>query len=171
MHRLVVADDHPIVFRAVRAALPAVGYSVVAECIDAAATLASVRAHTTNTHPITLVLDLQLPGGGIALLQAMRAQAVPARVLVLSAENERSAGMQALRAGADGFLPKTCALGELAVAIDAVARGKRYYRPELMILAARGPISDDALLGSLSDREYAVLKGLVGGSTNGEIAF
>src|SRR5262245_5027191 len=105
MHRLVVADDHPLVFRAVRTALPPVGYSIVGECVDAALTLAAVRAHTTNTHPVTLVLDLQLPGNGVGLLQRMRAQNVAARVLVLSAEDERNAGHQALRAGADGFLP------------------------------------------------------------------
>src|SRR5688572_7551658 len=114
MHRLVLADDHPIVFRALRDVLPPNGFRVVAECIDATTAFAAVRAHTTVTHPVTLILDLHLPGGGIAVLKRLRAQGVPARVLVLSGEEERTGGLRALRAGADGYVPKSDSLADLA---------------------------------------------------------
>jgi two-component system response regulator EvgA len=171
MHRLVLADDHPIVFRALRDVLPPNGFRVVAECIDATSAFAAVRAHTTATHPVTLILDLHLPGGGIAVLKRLRAQGVPARVLVLSGEEERTGGLRALRAGADGYVPKSDSLADLALAIDLVARGKRFFRPVVTDGTSHGPQDDDTLLGSLSDREYGVLKGLAEGRTNGEIAF
>ncbi len=171
MHRLIVADDHPIVFRAVRDALPSGGFRIVAECTDAAAAFAAVHAHTTATHPVTLVLDLQLPGSGVAVLRRLRAQQVPARVLVLSGEEERAGGLRALRAGADGYVPKTDSLADLSLAIDLVARGKRFFRPVVTAGTSHGAQDDDTLLGSLSDREYGVLKGLAEGRTNGEIAF
>ena len=171
MHRIVIADDHPIVFRALRDALPSNGFRIVAECTDATAAIAAVRAHTTTTHPVTLILDLQLPGGGIAALKRLRAQLVPARVLVLSGEPERTGGLRALRAGADGYVPKSDPLADVALAIDLVARGKRFFRPVVTAGTTHGAQDDDALLGSLSDREYGVLKGLAEGRTNGEIAF
>lgn len=171
MHRLIVADDHPIIFRALRDALPGRGFRIVAECTDATAALAAVRAHTTPSHPVTLVLDLHLPGGGLSVLQRLRAQRIAARVLVLSGEDERSGGLRALRAGADGYVPKSDSLADLALAIDLVARGKRFFRPAVTAAAGRGPQDDDALLGSLSDREYGVLRGLAEGRTNSEIGF
>ncbi|KGQ18898.1 Two component response regulator, LuxR family [Lysobacter dokdonensis DS-58] len=170
MHRLVIADDHPIVFRALRDALtPAM--RIVAECADATSAFAAVRAHTTNAHPVTLILDLHLPGDGIAVLQRLRTQRVPARVLVLSGEDERTGGLRALRAGADGYAPKTDTLADLTLAIDMVARGNRFFRHAVVAGVQGGPQDDDALLGSLSDREYGVLRGLAEGRTNGEIAF
>ena len=171
MHRLVIADDHPIVFRALRDLLPSVGFRIVAECTDATSAFAAVRAHTTATHPVTLILDLHLPGSGIAVLKRLRAQLVPARVLVLSGEEERAGGLLALRAGADGYVPKSDSLADLSLAIHLVARGKRFFRPVVTAGARNGPQDDDTLLGSLSDREYGVLKGLAEGRTNGEIAF
>ena len=66
MHRLVVADDHPVVFHAVRAALPSPAFRIVAECTSAADAVEAVRTHAAHL----LVLDLQLPGtSGLAALR------------------------------------------------------------------------------------------------------
>jgi DNA-binding NarL/FixJ family response regulator len=165
MHRLVVADDHPIVFRALREALPRGGFRIVAECGDSTTTLEAIREHA----PDLLVLDLQLPGGGITVLQRLRTAGIRLRVLVLSGEDERTGGLRALRAGADGYVPKSGALADLSLAIELVARGKRFFRPVVTDVADAAQ-NDDALLGSLSDREFAVLKGLAEGRSNGEIA-
>ncbi|MCC8364100.1 response regulator transcription factor [Lysobacter sp. A6] len=166
MHRLVVADDHPIVFHAIRDALPRVGFRIVAECMEASAALAAIRAYA----PDTLILDLHLPGGGLTLLQRLRAAGSRVRVLVLSGDDERVGGLRALRAGADGYLPKTASPADLTHAIELVARGKRCFRPLVTEGVASADSNDDALLGSLSDREFSVLKGLAEGRSNGEIA-
>ena len=162
MHRLVVADDHPIVSAALRSALPPRAFRVVAECTDGVAALEAVRRHRPNV----LVLDLQIPRmDGIAVLERLRADRLPVGVLVLSCEEEDFGGPRALRAGADGFANKRTSPAELAMAIATVARGKRYFR-------AATPTCDDndGLLGALSDREFDVLKALAAGGTNGEIA-
>ena len=166
MHRIVVADDHPIVFRAVREALPSSAFRVVAECVDGRAALDAVRLHRADL----LVLDLHLPAiDGIALLQRLRAERTRVRVLVLSAEEERTGGLRAMRAGADGYVPKSDGLGDLTLALDLVARGKRFFRTCVTRWATPGLHDDDALLGSLSEREFDVLKGLAEGRSNVEI--
>ena len=162
MHRLVVADDHPIVSAALRSALPPRAFRVVAECTDGVAALEAVRRHRPNV----LVLDLHLPRmDGIAVVERLRAERLPVGVLVLSCEEEDFGGPRALRAGADGYANKGASPAELATAIATVARGKRWFRAAM-------PACDDndALLGALSDREFDVLKALAAGGTNGEIA-
>ena len=162
MHRIVVADDHPVVCMALRRALPSRTFRVVAECADGVSALEAVRRH----RPSVLVLDLQLPRmDGIAVVQRLRAERLPVAVLVLSCEEEDFGGPRALRAGADGYASKRVSPAELARAIAVVARGKRWFR-------AATPACDDndALLGALSDREFDVLKALAAGGTNGEIA-
>ena len=168
MHRLVIADDHPVVFHAVRAALPSPAFRVVAECTRGDDALEAVQ----RLAPDVLVLDLHLPGvGGIGVLRRLRALGSPVRVLVLSCEDDRHGGLRALRAGADGYVAKASTLADLAGAIEGVARGHRCFCPDVMQrLCANSALDDDALLGSLSDREFDVLKGLATGRSYRELA-
>lgn len=166
MQRLLLADDHPVAFRAIRAALPRVGYRIVAECQEASTALEAVRALS----PDLLILDLHLPGGGLKLLNRLRSVGSRLRVLILSADDERVSGLRAMRAGADGYVPKTATAAELRHAIELVARGKRFFRARVTEGVISADSNDDALLGSLSDREFSVLKGLAEGRSNGEIA-
>ena len=78
--------------------------------------------------------------------------------------------MRALRAGADGYVAKAATLADLACAIDAVARGQRSFPADVTRRGAGGAPDDDALLGSLSDREFDVLKGLATGRSYRELA-
>jgi two-component system response regulator EvgA len=166
MHRLVVADDHPIVHHAIRAALPNPRFAVVAECTDGATALRAARALRADL----LVLDLSLPDmSGISVLHAIRAEHLPLRVLVVSAHGEEDGGVRAMRAGADGYVPKSASPDELRHALGIVARGKRYFRAAVAEASSR-TVDDDALLASLSGREFGVLKGLAQGHGNREIA-
>jgi DNA-binding NarL/FixJ family response regulator len=119
------------------------------------------------------VLDLHLPGiDGIAVLRRVRALGLRVRVLVLSAEDEDGGGLRARRAGADGYVPKAAALSDLGLALDLLARGRPFFRlatpPPGRPLPAE--LDDDALLGSLTDREFDILKAIAVGQSNGEIA-
>lgn len=161
MHRIVVADDHPIVFAALRAALPPRAFRILAECSDGQAALEAVR----RLRPAVLVIDLNLPRmDGLAVLQRVRAERLPVAVLVLSCEDDEFGAPLTQRAGGDGYICKRTSPGDLAMAIGMVARGKRFFR------AAKPPGDDDALLGALSEREFDVLKSLAAGGTNAEIA-
>ena len=140
MHRLVVADDHPVVFHAVRAALPSPAFRIVAECTRGDDAIEAVRQHAADL----LVLDLHMPGTG---------------------------GTRALRAGADGYVAKSSAMADLTLALNMVARGQRFFRAAAIPSAAgHAPLDDDALLGSLTEREFDVLKALAAGRSNREIA-
>jgi two-component system response regulator EvgA len=172
MHRLVVADDHPVVFHAVRAALPSPAFRIVAECTQGTEVIEAVREQSANF----VVLDLQLPGAsGITVLRRLRGLGARARVLVLSCEDDATGGARALRAGADGYVTKSSTLADLRLALDLVGRGQRFFRPEATRWLPAGsegtaPIDDDALLGSLTEREFDVLKALAAGRSNREIA-
>ncbi|UHQ20919.1 response regulator transcription factor [Lysobacter sp. KIS68-7] len=164
MHRLVVADDHPIVSLALRRAMPARNHRIVAVCHDGHAALEAVRRFRPNL----LVLDLHLPGlDGIAVLRQLRAERFPVNVLVLSCEDDAYGAARALRAGADGYACKRSSLADLRLAIATVAQGRRFFRTALP--PAGVVVDDDALLGSLTEREFEMLKGLAAGSTNLEI--
>lgn len=164
MHRIVVADDHPIVSAALRQILPLRAFRIVAECTDGDAALDAVR----RLRPSVLVLDLHLPRtDGLAVLQHLRAERLPVAVLVLSCEEDDFGGPRALRAGADGYACKRTSPADLVMAIGMVARGKRFFRAAK---PAADPCNDDALLGGLSEREFEVLKALAAGGTNPEIA-
>lgn len=163
MHRIVVADDHPVVFAALRQALPPRAFRILAECNDGPAALDAVR----RLRPSVLVLDLNLPRmDGLAVLQRLRAERLPVAVLVISGEDEAFGAPLAHRAGADGYICKRTSAADLAMAIGMVARGKRFFRAE----KAPDTGDDDALLGALSEREFDVLKALAAGGTNPEIA-
>jgi len=166
MQRMLLADDHPVVFHAIRDALPRAGYRIVAECLDASVAYAATRALA----PDFLILDLHLPGGGLKLLNRLRSAGSRVRVLILSGDDERVSGLRAMRAGADGYLPKSATAAELVHAIEYITRGKRFFRARVTEGVISADSNDDALLGSLSDREFSVLKGLAEGRSNGEIA-
>ena len=164
MHRLVVADDHPIVLLALRRAMPARNHRVVAECSNGREALDAVRRYRPNL----LVLDLHLPElDGIAVLRRVRAERIPVNVLVLSCEEDAYGAVRAQRAGADGYACKRSSLADLRMAIATVAQGRRFFRTGLP--AAFETVDDDALLGSLTEREFDMLKALAAGSTNLEI--
>ena len=164
MHRLVVADDHPIVFAALRQALSPHAFRIVAECTDGEAALDAVR----RLRPNVLILDLHLPRmDGLVVLQRLRAERIPVAVLVLSCEEDDFGGPRALRAGADGYACKRTSHADLAMAVEMVARGKPFFRAAK---PAPGAGDEDALLGALSEREFDVLKALAAGGTNPEIA-
>ncbi|HVQ32509.1 MAG TPA: response regulator transcription factor [Lysobacter sp.] len=168
MHRLVVADDHPVVFHAVRAALPSPAFRIVAECTRGDDAIEAVRQHAADL----LVLDLHMPGtGGIPVLRHLRAIGARVRVLVLSCDDDATGGTRALRAGADGYVAKSSAMADLTLALNMVARGQRFFRAAAIPSAAgHAPLDDDALLGSLTEREFDVLKALAAGRSNREIA-
>ena len=168
--RILIVDDHDVVrigFRQILSEHPR--FSVTAEAATAAEALEALR---TVKFDIVL-LDLSLPdGSGIDVLRRIKAQDPDTKVLVLSGFSEEQYGINMLRAGAAGFLSKTCSSEELVKAIDTVAVGRRYVSSKLADLLADGlttPV-DKPLHEQLSQREFQIFCHLAEGKTVSEIS-
>jgi DNA-binding NarL/FixJ family response regulator len=173
--RIVVADDHVPTRAGVRAALEEHGFAVVAEAADApAAVEAAVRER-----PDACLLDIHMPGGGIAAAAEIIERLPGTAVVMLTVSRDDEDLFAALRAGASGYLLKDMEAGRLHAALRGVLAGEAAIprtlvariieefraserRPALPLLRRRGV--------QLTSREWDVLEQLREGRSTREIA-
>ncbi len=164
--RVVVADDHALMRRSLRALLEREReIHVAGEADELAAALERVR----ELHPDVLVLDLRLrDGSSMQAIGELREHAPDTRVVVVTAEDNPLFAEHALAAGALAFVRKEHADVELPAAVRAAVRGERYVSPhvEAKLAAYRAINVDDAL----SARELEVLRLIALGHTSVEVA-
>jgi DNA-binding NarL/FixJ family response regulator len=132
--RALLADDHTIVRAGIRSLLEKQpGLQVVAEAADGRQALALAATH----QPDIVLLDIGMPGlNGLETTVRLR-QAVPsARIIILSMHANEEYVVQALQAGASGYILKQSAIDDLGAAIKNVLAGQTYLCPTL---AARLP--------------------------------
>ena len=137
----------------------------LAVCAEAATGEQAVALFRSERPDVTL-MDLRLPGmSGSEATQAIRREFPEARVIILSTYSTDEEIYAALQAGALAYLLKSVEREELVLAIRRVAAGERHVAPDVAArLAARQPRSQ------LSPRELDVLRLIVGGKRNKEIA-
>ncbi len=170
--RVVIADDHPLYREGVSRSLSDdAAIRVVGEGQDAD----SAVELTARLKPDVVLLDISMPGGGIAALRRIMALSDPPKVAMLTVSEEDEDVMQALKAGARGYALKGVGSRELVAIVKDVARGQSYVSPALaarMLAAMRGdgaarrtthPIDD------LSRREEEILKLVAAGKSNKEV--
>ena len=125
---VVVADDHPMWRDAVSRDLLDAGFQVVGTASDGPSAIRRVKATT----PDVLVLDLNLPGvHGVEVCAQLAADEVPTRILILSVSGERQDVLDAVKAGASGYLVKSAAREEFLEAVRRTARGRAVFTPGL----------------------------------------
>jgi DNA-binding NarL/FixJ family response regulator len=161
--RILVVDDHNIVRQGLVALLNTVpDLQVVAEASDGEEAIA---AHRTHKPDVTL-MDLRLPKiGGADAITRIRAESPAARFIVLTTFDGDEDIFRALQAGAKGYLLKGMDIDELTDAIRSVYAGKSRipaFVAEKLAERMGGP--------SLTTREIEVLKRIVAGRSNKEIA-
>jgi len=164
--RVVIADDHAIVRRGLRALLDtAGGFEVVAE----AASIADARRYVRGHRPDVLVLDLNMPeGSSLDAVPEMLDEAPDTRIVVLTMQNEPAYARKALGAGVLGYVLKDAADTELVEAVRRAAAGDSFLNPRLGArLAAEPPPGPP---DGLSGRELEILRLVALGHTNVEIA-
>ena len=169
MIRLVIADDHPLIragFRELASRDPTI--TVVGEAGDGAALLGILREARADV----VSLDINMPGPGLeALIRGIREEFPQVHVLVVSVYPEGELALQALQAGAAGYVTKSQAEAELLAAVRQVARGGKYVPPPLgEWLATQLAGGWEPGKERLSPRERQVLRLLADGKTYKEIA-
>ncbi len=165
MIRVLSADDHKIVRDGLKRILAGTtDIQVTAEAASGEEALAAVKAQDFDL----VMLDMSMPGlSGLDLIKRLRIERPKLRMLVLSMHGEQQYAARVLKAGAAGYLSKDSASELLVSAIRKIAAGGMHI-PEG---AAAGLLaSDKPAHESLSDREFEVLRLLVGGLGPTEIA-
>ena len=168
----MVVDDHPMWRDAVARDLQEAGYDVVA---TAASGDEAVR-RAPAARPDVVVLDLQLPGlPGVEV--ARRVTGETTRVLVLSASGEQADVLEAVKAGATGYLVKSASREELVSAVERTARGEAVFTPGLAGLVlgeyrrlSAAPPAEEPGAPQLTERETEVLRMVAKGLSYKEIA-
>lgn len=161
----VIADDHPALLEALAAVLGSEGIDVVARARDGAAALEAIE----QFRPATAVLDLVMPElGGIEVARRV-SRSVPETGLILyTGHGEQELLVEALDAGASGFVLKESPLTELVRAVKLVAAGQTYVDPVLGPALVRA--GANGAHAPLSAREREILRHLADGETNADIA-
>jgi DNA-binding NarL/FixJ family response regulator len=162
--RLVIADDHPVVREGLRVMFSRFDdCEVVGEAGDGPEAVALARDLKTDV----ALVDLRLPGAdGVAVARLLRAAAPEVAVLILSTFQDETAFLDALEAGARGYLLKDAAPDELHRAVLDCAAGGMPVDPALAPLLVKRDRRDDIP----SRREREVLDLLAAGLANKEIA-
>jgi len=170
---IVLADDHPVVRRGLRAILESKpDFSVVGEASDGLETVRLVE----RVRPDVLILDLMMPGlSGLETLRILRERAPETRVVVLSMYSNNAFIAEALKTGATGYVLKGCTEENLIRAVREAAAGRRFLSPPVTDIAIDAYI-EQAKAGpfdpheTLTTREREVLQLAAEGKTNSEIA-
>jgi DNA-binding NarL/FixJ family response regulator len=166
--RVVVGDDHPLMLEALRDRLERDGtIHVVATARSGEELVRQVRQH----RPDVVLTDQAMPGlNGTEAARAIVSEDPGARVLILSAHDDESLIVEAIEAGAVGYLTKSVTGVELVRKVHEVAAGTYSFdAPALRRLVARVR-GDVGGAPALSARELEVLALAAEGCTNNEIA-
>ena len=174
MIRIVLVDDQTLVRQGIRSLLELAGdVSIVAEAADGDEAVAVIQ----RERPEVVLLDLRMPKkNGVDVLRALRAAEALPPTIVLTTFDDDEALLEAVRAGAKGYLLKDVSLERLTDAIRAVARGESLIRPAVTERVLRGlehVRGDFEALDPpdpLTRREIEVLRLMAGGYSNREIA-
>jgi DNA-binding NarL/FixJ family response regulator len=169
--RVVIVDDHDLFRRGLRELLEEQGIRVVGEAADGDEAVRLV-AHAT---PDVVVMDLSLPRrSGVEAIRALGTAAPLTRVLVLTISADEATVMEAIMAGASGYLLKDATIAEIAAGVRAAAGGESLISPRiaagLLERMRTGEVEEGVERAELSTRELEVLGLLAEGRDNEEIA-
>lgn len=172
--RVLVVDDQTLVRHGIRTLLELGGINVVAEAGDGAEALSALERQA----PQVVLLDLRMPKyDGLWLLRRLQEQGREIPVLVLTTFDDDTMVLDALRAGARGYLLKDVTVEQLSRAVCALADGGTLIAPSItdrLVRAIRAsPVpagAAAAVIDRLTEREVEVLRLVAEGYSNREVA-
>jgi two-component system, NarL family, response regulator LiaR len=172
--RVLLVDDHDLFRTGLRNLLEEEGVDVVGE---AAAGDEALR-HVRELQPDVVVMDLNMPGmGGVEATKKIISSAPLTRVVVLTISDQDADVMNAILAGACGYLLKDASIEDVMKGIQAAAIGESLISStiagkvlERVRASSASPDAAETIRAELSDREIEVLKLIANGKDNAQIA-
>jgi len=172
--RVLIVDDHDLFRTGLRNLLEDQGVQVVGEAAGGAEAVRIVR----ELAPDVVVMDLNMPGmGGVDATRHISGIAPLTRVVMLTISDQDSDVMDAILAGACGYLLKDSRIEELMAGIRAAARGESLISPNIAAkvlqrirATSTQPEIANTIRAELSEREIEVLKLIANGKDNALIA-
>src|SRR5262245_45532372 len=170
--RVMIVDDHGLFRTGLRTLLEPEGYEIItAPSGEAALRLAR------SFRPDVVLMDVQMPGlSGIEATRTLLAERPELPVLMLTVEEKKDTILEAIHAGAVGYLLKDADLRDIVSAVEAAVAGHSAISPPVAatliasLRSAPTPAADVASVVPLSDREREVLSLTADGSDNAAIA-
>ena len=173
--RLLLADDHEIVRKGLRALLEAEpGWEVVAEAVDGRDAIEK----TKQMKPDVAILDIGMPSlNGLEAARQIVTSGLQTKVLILTVHDADPVIKQVLEAGARGYLLKSDAARDLVTAVDALRRNKTFFTPKVAQMVLEGYLGKDTKDASaegdclrLTGRQREIVQLLAEGKSSKEIA-
>lgn len=169
--RVLVVDDHTLVRAGIRSLIEHVPD---VESVSEASSGAQAIELIASLAPDVVVMDIGMKGmNGLDATAQIKDGFPDVQVIILSMFSSEEHVMQALRAGASGYLVKDAATSELTVALQSVARGEVYLSPPIskqIVDAYMSRIGSGGLVETLTPRQREILVLIAEGSSTKEIA-
>jgi DNA-binding NarL/FixJ family response regulator len=172
--RVLLVDDHDLFRSGLRNLLEEQDIEIVGEAATGTEAVTSVRELT----PDVVVMDLNMPGmGGVEATRHIAEVSPLTRVVMLTISDEDSDVLDAILAGACGYLLKDASIQELVSGIRAASQGESLISPHIaskvlqrIRATSAQPEIEELIRTELSDREIEVLKLIANGKDNAVIA-
>ena len=173
MTETILIDDHKIVRDGIRMLLESSDKNKIIGEYDS---FMQFTDSQSKKIPDVYILDISMPDiNGIEASRIIKTENPNAKIIILSMYNNEEFVLKAISAGANAYLPKNISKRELLNAVEKVANGEEYFAEEIQKIIIRSMMQksnsiDVPKLNTLSKREVELLKLIVEGRTNKEIA-
>lgn len=168
--RIAVVDDHPLFAQGMELLLPAMSGGrarIVGTTADASAAVSLAR----RTMPDLVLVDLHMPPpGGVRAIAALRRAEPRLRLVAMSGTDRTDLAVEALRAGADGYLPKTSEADELMPPLLAVLEGWAVLPVDLLAAVLHPVRTARPAPADLDAEERRLLRLIAAGHSTADIA-
>ena len=173
MTEIILIDDHKIVRDGIRMLLESSDKNKIIGEYDS---FTQFTDSQSKKIPDVYILDISMPDiNGIEASKIIKTENPNAKIIILSMYNNEEFVLKAISAGANAYLPKNISKRELLNAVEKVANGEEYFAEDIQKIIIRSMMQksnsiDVPKLNTLSKREVELLKLIVEGKTNKEIA-